>query len=70
MSEQLPRRYEFNGMKISELPGGRDRYPTIQDVKKALAVTYNDLTTASVEGPEVKDGYELYTFKKAIGTKG
>ena len=29
-----------------------------------------ELTTATVQGPEIKDDYAVYTFKTTVGTKG
>lgn len=34
------------------------------------AAGYPDLTNAALAGPEIKDGYRVYTFKRAVGTKG
>jgi PRTRC genetic system protein C len=34
------------------------------------AATYPEITTAALTGPETVDGKMIYTFTKAIGTKG
>jgi PRTRC genetic system protein C len=34
------------------------------------AASYPEITTAALTGPEAADGALVYTFTKAIGTKG
>ncbi len=40
------------------------------DVMNYYANTYPELTTATVQGPEIKDDIAEYEFKTTIGTKG
>ena len=42
----------------------------IESVRSFYSATYPELTTAAVTGPEIVDGTLVYTFTKAIGTKG
>ena len=32
--------------------------------------SYPELTTATVQGPEIRDDRSVYTFKTTLGTKG
>lgn len=34
------------------------------------ANTYPELTTATIDGPEIKDREAVYEFKTTVGTKG
>lgn len=40
------------------------------EVLAFYANTYPELTTATVQGPEIKNDEVVYTFKTTIGTKG
>ena len=40
------------------------------DVLQFYSNTYPELTTASVTGPEIKDGVAEYKFTTSVGTKG
>lgn len=40
------------------------------EVLAFYANTYPELTTATVQGPEIKNDRAVYTFKTTIGTKG
>ena len=40
------------------------------EVLAFYANTYPELTTATVHGPEVKDGVAIYEFKTNFGPKG
>lgn len=39
-------------------------------VKTILAANHPQLTSADIEGPELKDGQEVYKFVQRTGTKG
>ncbi len=39
-------------------------------VRELLAITDPDITNASIEGPELKDGKAIYRFVRQVGTKG
>ena len=42
----------------------------IEAVRSVYSTTYPEIVTAAVSGPELVDGRQVYTFQKAIGTKG
>jgi PRTRC genetic system protein C len=42
----------------------------IESVRSLYAASYPEITTAALTGPEAADGDLVYTFTKAIGTKG
>jgi PRTRC genetic system protein C len=42
----------------------------VETVRSLYAASYPEITTATLTGPEVVDGTLVYTFTKAIGTKG
>ena len=42
----------------------------LETVRSFYAASYPEITTAAVSGPEAVDGQLVYTFTKAIGTKG
>lgn len=39
-------------------------------VKDVYAMTYPELASAAVEGPELKNGQQVYTLARQVGTKG
>jgi PRTRC genetic system protein C len=39
-------------------------------VRDFYAPTYPEILNAAIEGPEEKDGKLVYTFRRAVGTKG
>lgn len=51
------------------LPDPDDRLD-VESVRSLYAATYPEITTAALTGPEAVDGKLVYTFTKAIGTKG
>jgi PRTRC genetic system protein C len=42
----------------------------VESVRCLYAASYPEITTAALTGPEAVDGALVYTFTKAIGTKG
>jgi PRTRC genetic system protein C len=42
----------------------------VESVRCLYAASYPEITTAALTGPEAVDGVLVYTFTKAIGTKG
>jgi PRTRC genetic system protein C len=42
----------------------------VESVRSLYASSYPEITTAALTGPEAVDGTLVYTFTKAIGTKG
>jgi len=43
---------------------------SVEDVLAIHALSFPELATAVVEGPELKEGHRVYTVKKRLGTKG
>lgn len=41
-----------------------------EQVRDLLALTYPDITSGSIRGPEIKSGYILYTLTTSVGVKG
>ncbi len=63
---QLPRVFRYNSVELED--PGHEHDPV--DVRNLYSATYPEITAAAIEGPEVKDGKRVYTFRKAVGTKG
>ena len=65
-TKQLERAFRYNSVTLPD-PG-----PSygIEQVRDMYAAAYPDITTAAIEGPEEKDGKLVYTFRRAVGTKG
>jgi len=63
---QLTREFSYNGMTLPDV-GPQFSPDQVRDVYSAQ---YPELTTAAVDGPEVKDGIARYTFVRAAGAKG
>lgn len=64
--ENLQREFSYNGAKLA------DPAPTftLQQVRDFYSQTYPELTNAEIEGPVVKGNRNVYTFRRAVGTKG
>lgn len=62
----LTRQFTYNGAKLVD-PGAA---LSVDQVRAFYTAVYPDLANAEVEGPEEKDGVQLYTFRRAVGTKG
>lgn len=64
--EKLERSFSYNGVTLPD-PGPELSPELVRDVYSA---TYPEITTASIEGPERKGDKLVYTFRRAVGTKG
>lgn len=62
----LVRQFTYNGAKLVD-PGAA---LTVDQVRDFYTAVYPDLANAEVEGPVTKDGAQVYTFRRAVGTKG
>ena len=60
------RAFTFNGVELPD-PGST---MSTDDVRDLYSATYPELTTATIEGPEVRGDRLVYTFRRAAGTKG
>lgn len=47
-----------------------DNNLSLHEVMDFYSMTYPELTTATVHGPEIQNDRAVYQFKKTIGTKG
>ena len=63
---QLIREFSYNGMTL--LDPGLAFSP--DDVKDVYSAQYPELTTATVDGPEITGETARYTFVRAAGAKG
>ena len=64
--EKTPRLFRYSGLTLPDPDGRLD----VESVRSLYAATYPEITTAALTGPEAVDGKLVYTFTKAIGTKG
>ena len=64
--EKTPRVFRYSGLSLPD----PDERLSVENVRSMYAATYPEITTAAVTGPEAIDGKLVYTFTKAIGTKG
>ena len=62
----LKRKFMFEGNELSD--PNPDMAP--EDVLSFYANTYPEMTSGSVQGPEMKDDHVLYTLSGKVGTKG
>ncbi|WP_063822422.1 PRTRC system protein C [Burkholderia cenocepacia] len=64
--ETLAREFSYNGAKLA------DPAPTftLQQVRDFYSQTYPELTNAEIEGPVIKGNRNVFTFRRAVGTKG
>jgi PRTRC genetic system protein C len=60
------RRFKYSGLMLPD-PGPE---LDVESVRSLYAASYPEITTAALTGPEAVDGDLVYTFTKAIGTKG
>ena len=64
--ERMIRDFVFNNI---HLPDPNPELP-IEKVHEIHAMTYPEISTAAVEGPEAVGNRLRYTFSRAVGTKG
>ncbi|HKE55450.1 MAG TPA: PRTRC system protein C [Pyrinomonadaceae bacterium] len=62
----LPRSFTYNGVKLPD----PDPRMTPEEVKSAYTHQYPELATVVITGPEASADHLLYSFVRAIGTKG
>lgn len=65
-TQMVERVFEFNSRYFP------DPDPSLgpAEVKELLAVSDPELTSAAIEGPEMRDGKAVYRFVRQVGTKG
>ena len=65
-TQELTRAFRYNSVDLAD-PGAAY---TPSQVRDFYAAVYPEITTAAIEGPETADGKMVYTFRRAVGTKG
>ncbi len=70
ITNQLPRifRFEYQGAEVVLTDPQQDFSP--ESVLNFYSPTYPILTTAKIEGPEIKNDQVEYKFVTTLGTKG
>ncbi|MFM0210410.1 PRTRC system protein C [Paraburkholderia sediminicola] len=65
-TETLAREFRYNGAKLT------DPSPTfsLQQVRDFYGNTYPEIVNAEIEGPEIVGNKNVFTFRRAVGTKG
>ena len=63
---KMARSFRYAGLVLPDPAPALD----IESVRNLYAATYPEITTAALTGPEAVDGALVYTFTKALGTKG
>jgi len=57
--------FSYNGIMLPDVPG-----LTPREVRDLYSAQYPELVSAEIEGGDVANGRQDYTFRKAVGTKG
>jgi PRTRC genetic system protein C len=65
-SRVLQRVYEFNGVRLPEI--SKDLSP--EETRTVYSQQYPEIATATITGPEVVGDKLVYSFSRAIGSKG
>jgi PRTRC genetic system protein C len=63
---KMTRSFRYSGLTLPDPASDLD----VESVRSFYAASYPEITTAALTGPEAVDGTLVYTFTKAIGTKG
>ena len=63
---KMTRSFKYSGFVLPDPAPDLD----VESVRSLYSASYPEITTAALTGPEVVDGILVYTFTKAIGTKG
>jgi len=64
--EKLVREFKYNGVALAD-PGAMLSLPQVRDF---YANVYPEITSADIEGPQQVGNKQIYTFRRAVGTKG
>jgi PRTRC genetic system protein C len=64
--KNLPRVFMYNSVELEDPGPEHDAV----DVRNLYSATYPEIVSAAIEGPELKNGKRVYTFRRAVGTKG
>lgn len=64
--ENLVREFKYNGVALAD-PGA---LLSLEQVRDFYASVYPEILSADIEGPQQIGGKQIYTFRRAVGTKG
>ncbi len=64
--EKLLREFRYNGIVLAD---PSDTF-TLAQVRDFYATVYPEIISADIEGPEQRGAKTIYTFRRAVGTKG
>lgn len=64
--EKLIREFRYNSVV---LPDPNSTF-TLEQVRDFYATVYPEIISADIEGPEQRGANSVYTFRRAVGTKG
>jgi PRTRC genetic system protein C len=64
--QTLTREFRYNGVVLPD-PG---QALSLTQVRDFYANVYPEITSADIEGPQQTGGKQIYTFRRAVGTKG
>jgi PRTRC genetic system protein C len=64
--QKTERIFRYSGLILPDPNSSLD----IESVRSVYSSSYPEITTAAVTGPELVDGKLVYTFTRAVGTKG
>lgn len=64
--ERATREFRYNGIPLTD----PNPAMTAEQVRDFYANVYPEIVSAAIEGPEAKGAKAVYTFRRAVGTKG
>lgn len=64
--QTLTREFRYNGVKLAD-PSPKF---TLQQVRDFYANTYPEIVNAEIEGPDLQGHAQVFSFRRAVGTKG
>lgn len=64
--DKLIREFKYNGVALAD-PGAM---LSLEQVRDFYASVYPEILSADIEGPQQVAGKQIYTFRRAVGTKG
>lgn len=65
-SEELIREFKYGSVKLADPSSAF----SLTQVREFYANHYPELLNADIEGPEMTGNRQIYTFRRAVGTKG
>lgn len=64
--QELQREFKYNSVK---LPDPNPQF-TLMQVRDFFSTVYPEIISADIEGPDVVGNKNVYSFRRAVGTKG